>query len=339
VDTRLIEWMGTARVAVESCARVRPGERVTIVTDAGTSEYAGCRELVDAVYAASRYAGAEVVLVEFTSRTRPNEELPDAVAGAMVAADVLFFLPTYGAIHTRATQAAIDGGARVVVLGGATYFGHTDLLQRLVPRSEAEIEEWGRLTDKLAALFRTGGTLHVTTKKGTDLTCEIGKLQVHTMDAKYRGPKSLTHFIPGMAGGGITPGSARGVQVVDAAIMPIFRPLVGEAAVVLRIEDGFIRGVEGGPAAAEWKAMADALGDPNAFLMVEYGFGAHPRARVPAGRTTNDERLYGGFHTGIGSNLVFGGSVQAKWHVDASGTAATASLNGKVFLEDGVYRV
>lgn len=338
MDSRMVEWMSSARVAVESCARVKAGERVTIVTDAGTREFPGCRDLIDAVYAASRYAGAEVVLVEFMPRTRPNEELPDAVAGAMAAADVLFFLPTYGAIHTRATQAAVDKGVRVVVLGGATYFGHTDLLQRLVPRSAAEIEDWGKLTDRLADMFRGGGTLHVTTKKGTDLTCDIGKLQVHTMDAKYRGPKGLTHFIPGMAGGGITPGSARGVQVVDAAIMPIFRPLTAEPPVVLRIEDGFIRSVEGGPAAAEWKGLADALGDPNAFLVVEYGFGAHPRARVPAGRTTNDERLYGCFHTGIGSNLVFGGNVQAKWHVDASGTAATASLNGNVFLEDGVYR-
>jgi leucyl aminopeptidase (aminopeptidase T) len=339
MDSRMVEWLSVARIAVETTARVRPGERVTIVTDVGTRNYPGCRDLVDAVHAASRYAGADVVLVEFLPRTRPNEELPDAVAAAMRSADVLFFFPTYGAIHTLATHAALEAGVRVVVLGGATYFGHGDLLQRLVPRSAEEIDEWSRLTDRLAEIFRAGGTLRVTTRKGTDLLCEIGKLQVHTMDAKYRGPSSLTHFIPGMAGGGVTPGTARGVQVVDAAIMPVFRPLIGETPVTLRIVDGFVREVEGGPAAAEWKAMADSLDDPNAFLVVEYGFGAHPRARVPAGRTTNDERLYGCFHTGIGSNLTFGGSVQAKWHVDASGTQATAWVNDKLILEDGVYKV
>jgi len=339
MDSRVFEWMGPARVAVETTGRVANGENVLIVTDTRVREFPGCRELVDAVYAACRYVGAEVSLIEFTSRTRPNEELPKVVAGAMAASDVVYFLPTYGAIHTSATDGAQKAGARVVALGAATYFGQGDVLSRLVPRSADEVEQWGKLTGRLAAILRKGGTLRVRTTRGTDLTCRIGSLQIHTMDAQYRGPGQFTHFIGGMAGGGVDPGTMQGRQVVDAAIMPIFRPLTSEPPVILDIKDGYVTDVGGGPAASEWKQMADALGDPECLLIAEFGFGCHPRATVPAGRTSNDERLFGGFHLGIGSNVAFGGKVQAKWHVDSSGTAASAWLDDAQLLDNGVYTV
>jgi leucyl aminopeptidase (aminopeptidase T) len=339
LDSRLFEWMPTARVAVEFSTRLRPGEEAVVVTDTMVREYPFCRDLVDAVFAAACEVGAEVSFVEFTSRSIPNEELPDIVGSAMAAAKVVYILPTRGAIHTQATHLAKKAGARVLVLGSASSFGRGDVLSRLAPRSSEEVSEWARLTTKLADRFKKGGELHVTTKKGTDLRCLVGDLEVHTMDALYRPPGEFTHFIPGLSGGGVTPGSTEGVLVADASITPIARPLTNEAPVVMHVKGGRVSGVEGGPAASEWKAIADALGDPTAFNAAEYGFGCHPRARVPFGGPTNDERIYGGFHLGVGSNVTFGGSVQSKWHIDACATAATATLNDQVLIEDGVYQI
>jgi 2,5-dihydroxypyridine 5,6-dioxygenase len=338
MDSRMIEWMNAARVAVDFSTRLQPGEETVIVTDPMVREYPGCGELIDAVSAAARYAGGEVTLVEFMSRTIPNEELPATVAAAMAAAKVVYILPTRGAIHTQATHLAKKAGARILVLGSASSFGTGDVLARLAPRSKEELEEWARLTTKLADRFKRGGTLHVTTKKGTDLTCRVGDLQVHTMDALYRPPGEFTHFIPGLSGGGVTPGSTQGVLVADASITPIARPLTNEQPVAVHVRDGLVVDVDGGPAAAEWMLVARALNDPTAFNAAEYGFGCHPRAKVPFGGPTNDERLYGGFHLGIGSSVTFGGPVQSKWHIDACATAATATLNGELLIEDGVYR-
>jgi len=338
LDTRLIEWMPAARVAVESCTRLRAGENALIVTDTRLREYPGCRDLVDAVYAAARNAGAEVTIVDFTARHIPNEELPVAVARAMAAATVIYLLPTMGAIHTQATRRARDAGARVLVLGSATSFGTGDVLFRLAPRSADEIDEWARLTSRLAARFRAGGSLRVTTPKGTDITFGVGQLAVHTMDALYREGGGYTHFIPGLAGGGATPGLTNGTLVVDASITPVARPLLNEPPVILHVRNGRVVGVEGGPAALEWKEAADALGDPDVYNAAEYGFGCHPRARVPFGRPTNDERLYGAFHMGIGTNVSYGGKLQTRWHVDAIAMSATAELNGEILVENGVYR-
>jgi len=335
----MIEWMDAARVAVEVSTRLRPGENAVMVTDSRVRDFPNCRDLIDAVIAAANYVGAEVTTVEFAARTIPNEELPRQVAAAMAAADVVYLLPTMGAIHTQANRRARDAGARILVLGSATSYGTGDVLVRLAPRSAEEIDDWARLTTRLASRFKRGGHLHVTTRKGTDLRCEVGVLNVHTMDAQYREPGGYTHFIPGLAGGGATPGSYTGTLVVDASITPVARPLLGENPVVLEIREGYVRGVEGGSAAKEWGLAAAALNDPTAYHAAEYGFGCHPRARVPFGRPTNDERLYGAFHMGIGTNVSYGGKIQSKWHVDAIATAATATLDGELLVQDGVYQI
>lgn len=51
------------------------------------------------------------------------------------------------------------------------------------------------------------------------------------------------------------------------------------------------------------------------------------------------ERIYGGFHLGVGTNTAFGGTNQTKWHIDASRLHTTAWFNGQLFVEDGEYRV
>jgi leucyl aminopeptidase (aminopeptidase T) len=342
MDSRIVQWLPTARVAVEYSTRLQPGEKALIVTDPSTRDYPASRDLADAVYAAARYLGADVSLIEYPARSRPNEELPEVVAAAMSAADVIYLAPTMAAFHTQATRKALEKGARVLgIFGGdsaANTVGRGRALD-LCPRSVEELEAIGRVSTALAELFATGGTLRATTEAGTDVTCEIGDLEIHTMDALYRGPGHWSHFVPGLAGGGPNWGSTQGTLVVDASITPVRRPLTGEPPVVLRIEDGFVHSVEGGPAAAEWKRMGDELNDPNAFAIAEYGFGCHPRARTPVGWPVEDERIYGGFHLGVGTNTAYGGSNRTGWHIDASCLRATAWFNDRLIVENGEYRI
>jgi 2,5-dihydroxypyridine 5,6-dioxygenase len=334
--------MTTARVAVEFSVRLQPGEKALIVTDPTTRDYPGSRDLADAVYLAARYIGADVSIIEYPARSRPNEELPEVVAAAMSAADVIFLAATMASFHTQATRKALAKGARVLgIFGGdsaANTVGRGRALD-LCPRSVQELKDIARLTTKLATMFKKGGTLHATTPAGTDVTCEIGDLEIHTMDALYQGPGGVSHFVPGLAGGGPNWGSTNGTLVVDASITPVRRPLTAEGPVVLHVKDGFVVKVEGSPAAAEWKRMGDELNDPNAFAIAEYGFGCHPRARTPVGWPVEDERIYGGFHLGVGTNTAYGGTNQTGWHIDASCLRSTAWFNGRKFVEDGVFRI
>jgi leucyl aminopeptidase (aminopeptidase T) len=342
VDSRIVQWMPAARIAVEYSTRLQPDEKALIVTDPTTRDYPGSRELADAVYAAARFVGADTCLIEYPARSRPNEELPEVVASAMAAADVIFLGPTMAAFHTQATRRALEKGARVLgIFGGdsaANTVGRGRALD-LVPRSVAELEEMGRLTTELARRFRQGGTLRAKTASGSDVTCEIGELEIHAMDALYHGPGGWTHFVPGLAGGGPNFGSTDGTLVVDASITPVRHPLTGETPVTLRIERGYVVAVEGGSAAREWKRMGDELDDQGAFAIAEYGFGCHPRARTPVGWPVEDERIFGGFHLGIGTNTAYGGSNRSKWHIDASCLNVTAWFNGELLVEEGEYKI
>lgn len=346
MDSGVAQWMDVARVAIEYSTRLLARETALVVTDTSAQNYPGWRDLADAIFAGARFVGAEPARIEFAARTLPDEELPKVVAQAMAGADVIYLATTSSAFHTRASQDALRAGARLLGIFGGEASSNTFGPGRglaLAARTREELDEWAILTSRLGELFEAGGTLHVTTAKGTDVECAIGEYEVHTMDGLYRGPGegrfgSYTHFIPGQAGGGPTPFTTQGVFVVDASIVPIKRPLLAEP-VTLRIKDGYVVDVAGGLAALEWKERAEALADPNAYFVAEFGFGCHPRARQPVGWPLEDERIYGGFHLGIGTNIVYGGSVKAKWHIDASCLAATASLNGKVFLEDGQYRL
>jgi 2,5-dihydroxypyridine 5,6-dioxygenase len=339
MDSRVLEWARIGRVAVETCTALQSGEKAVLVTDTKIHEFMGARELIDAVWIAAVSTGAEVTMVEFLARDQPNGPLPEAAAAAMKTADVVYTFPTRPPSHTKATREARDNGARILMLASGTSVGNDDVLYRLAPRSGAEIDSWARLTTTLKDRFLRGGRLHVTTERGTDLSCQLGQLEVHTMDGICTKPGTLSHFIPGLAGGGPDPASTEGVLIVDAGITPIWRPLANEEPVRLTIKAGRVVDVAGGPAAREWKALADELDDPDVFSIAEYGFGCHPRATTPHGRPMEDERLYGGFHVGIGSNTSFGGSVQTKWHIDASAVHATATLDDEVLVRDGVYQV
>src|SRR5262249_43206439 len=136
--SQLVEWMPAARIAVEYSTRLQPTEKALVVTDRRTQDYPGSRELAEAVFVAARYIGADVSLIDYPARTRPNEELPPVVAGAMSVADVIFLAPTMAAFHTQASRKALANGARILGIFGGDSAANTVGRGRgmdLVPRS------------------------------------------------------------------------------------------------------------------------------------------------------------------------------------------------------------
>jgi hypothetical protein len=76
---------------------------------------------------------------------------------------------------------------------------------------------------------------------------------------------------------------------------------------VVRVRRGIVQSAEGGPAPHEWKSAADELDDPTAFNIAEYAFRCNPRATTPVGWPIEDERIYGSFQLGVGTNTAFRG--------------------------------
>ena len=82
-QARSAEVSRIARIAIQECAGVRPGESVLIVND-----NAGDPALADYLAAEARQAGAEVMVVVFTY-VSTILDLPPRVAEAIVSSDVV----------------------------------------------------------------------------------------------------------------------------------------------------------------------------------------------------------------------------------------------------------
>lgn len=337
MDTIFIEMMTWTRLAVEYCVKLKPEEQALVVTDTRTAEYMSAAPLVQATLAACQYVGAETHLLTFTTRSQPNQQLPAVVAAAMREADVVFTLPTMSPNHTDAVQQALTAGTRILGLGAASIFGPKgDVKYRLMPKSQAELDEMAGLTRRVTEALEQGRRAHFTTQKGTDLWLDIGQLQAKGLTGICDRPGDWQILPCGHLGTGITPGTARGVIVVDGSIAPVYRPV--KEPVILTVEGGVISRVEGGPEAEEWLAAARALADPTAFNLAELGLGTNPKARL-CGTPHEDERIMGAVHIGIGNNTFFGGTIKAPWHVDANILNATVEVDGRVIVEDGVYKI
>ena len=99
------QLMQGARRLVSVNGRVRPHERVLVVTDPTMQRYA------DPVVEAARAAGAAVTLVVMPVNRADGNEPPAPIAAAMRQAAVIFSPVSVSITHTRAMRAALDAGA------------------------------------------------------------------------------------------------------------------------------------------------------------------------------------------------------------------------------------
>lgn len=330
---KFIEFMSRARVAVEYCMGVKPGENVLIVTDTRISEYPGAEALNQAIMAASQAAGAEVHMIFYTPRGHPSDELPKITAAAMKSADAIFTNPTRSLTHTNAMRNARDAGARVIMLGAGDYI-LGDTLYRLFPSSVKEVEDMAILTRKVADTHK--GTVKITSPEGTDLTLEVGKLQVMCNTGICHEPGMLEVLPPGETAAGVTKGSAEGKVVFDGSIIPIYHPL--EEPIICTVKKNFITRIEGGRDAQEYKKYLEDLNDPKVYNIAEFGLGTNPKCKL-SGTPLEDERIFGAVHLGIGTNISFGGKIKSKTHTDGIILHPTVEINGEIIVEKGKFKV
>ena len=104
---RQIELNAVARRVVRDYLGVREAERFVIVTDTRTGPL-----LAPTLAGHALALGADPVIVMMTPRSRSGEEPPDAVAAAMVEADVVLAAASRSFYHTEAKGAAQATGTR-----------------------------------------------------------------------------------------------------------------------------------------------------------------------------------------------------------------------------------
>ena len=117
----LDELMKGARIAVRQCMKIKPGERVIIITDKKMPI-----ELSEALAEAVKEVEADCKIQIIPSREINGTEPSKEIAELMKTPDALFILTSWSLSHTSARRNASKSGVRIASMPKVTEFSFTE---------------------------------------------------------------------------------------------------------------------------------------------------------------------------------------------------------------------
>ena len=311
---RYNKMLKNARKLINTCAGVRMGEKVLIITDTARNP-----AISETVWVAASEAGAEPVRIAMAPGTHPGAEVSEMVAAAMKEADVIIGLTSSSLYHTRARIAACQNGARLVAV--------TEVTESLMISGgiEADFDAQRPIVEDLARKVSQANEVILTTPGGTDLRASTG------------GRRAC--MFTGMAR---EKGEAVGVPTIEVALAPLEGTSQGRIIVDasgthlglirnpinIRIQDGRAVEIQGGEKAHQLEALLKKEKDPNCWNVAEIAVGLNPCSRV-IGHIIEDEGTLGTCHVALGNNVTLGGKNSARVHVDLVMWRPTLYLDGE----------
>lgn len=309
---------------VNTCAKIRKGEHIFIVTE--LSRLGIAQALASEVYR----VGAEPAICIMEPRRQDGEEPPKEIAAAMKASDAFLCVVGTSITHTHAVKDAVAAGSRGLVL---THFTEEMMIRGGI---ECDFEQAKTVCTAMAQGMAGAGKIVLTSPGGTHLE----------YSAKGRRGNSLYCMVePGQFStlptveANVSPleGTANGIIVADGSIPYIGIGVLNEP-VTLKVENGRIVDISGGRQA---RMLADNLAskhDTNVYNIAEHGVGLNPQCRF-CGFMLEDEGVFGTCHIGIGTSITLGGTVKAACHYDVIMKNGTIVADGRTLMENGVPKV
>ena len=89
MDLRFTELLPVSQIVVNECLKVKPGEKVILLTDTRAPDFYGVEPQVQALFASLRLAGCDPVMMTWNTRARHGMKVPPLAAEAIAAADVV----------------------------------------------------------------------------------------------------------------------------------------------------------------------------------------------------------------------------------------------------------
>jgi len=313
--TPRLESFGALRTLATACAGVRSGERSLIVTDTGADA-----EIVDAMVAVLRTLGAEVVVTSFEPADLPGDDPPASVGAAMLEADVVFELTSVFIGSCQARRDACARGGRYLTVPGLTW-------ATLRPDGPFAVDfaALGEHAQRLGKKLDAAAEFRLTSPSGTDLRGSFERRKGRPLWGVAADPGGYAAPPDIEVGASPVEGLTQGRVVVDGSLL-FLGPDQLASPVTLRFESGRLVDV-GGPEA--WRLL-DALersGDDRMWSIAEVSIGLNPRAR-PGGSALELEGIVGGAHVAVGNNVAYGGSNDARSHIDCVLLRGDLALDG-----------
>ena len=312
-----IEGVGGLRQLACACAGVAAGEDCLIVSDSRADQ-----SIVEMLGTVLRALGASVIIAAGDPVQLPGDEPPRAVSAAMAGADVIFEATSNFAGSSQARRDACARGARYLTVPGLTW-------ESLRPDGPcfADFRALGEHARRLAQRFDAAEDFHLTSAAGTDLRGSFAGRAgrplwgVADEPGGYAAPPDIE------VGAAPLEGSAEGVVIIDGSVL-FLGPNQLPSPIRLRFRSGLLDDADGADA---WRLLdaVDGSGDARMRNLAELSIGLNPNSR-PGGSPLELEGIVGGAHVAVGNNIPYGGSVDARAHIDCVMLAAELRLDGEI---------
>jgi len=324
-----LELFNAAYKLVNDVLRVRDGEEVVITMDTGSD-----LQVAMAVAQASVINGGKPLIVlrneapvvgKAMDRFIPVKTLSAVLSNA----DVWVSLDRSYLIYSTPYEKAMEvGRARYMELSGF----NQDMIVRLIGRVDIQaIYEFQRRLARITSRVRR---MRITTELGTDVEFENDPNRPVLVEGEVNGPGEYMLF--GQVDWAPIEESINGVVVIDGMIWPPIGIL--KNPVRLRIKDGRITEISGGPEAKALEKWLNSFNDEKMFMTAHVTYGCHPNARLSE-NIVESERVWGAVVWGFGSqSSTFRGKLGlASSHVDTVMLNSTIYGDGELIVKNGEF--
>ena len=315
-----------ATVLIRDYIRMKRGESVLVYADEGSDEGV-VRATVDAVEA----RGGNPLEVWYRIKGPPGTEPPRPMEAAMKSADVLIEYARTYLITTKAFERAMAAGARHLCLTAMD----ADMMIRCI--GNVALPAMKAFGNALLALTEGAKEVRVTSPAGTDVRFSIGKRPV-ILDTGECIVPGRDCYLGGQISWAAVERSIEGTVVLDGTVWPPDDTAPLKEPITVALERGRVSSIDGGTSGRILSDWIKHFRDPRMFNVAHFCYGFNPGARIN-GRILEDERAFGVFVTGFGSQMASfkGGFTLAKSHVDGVTRSPTVVVDGMTIERDGSF--
>lgn len=322
-----------AHNAINTCLRVQPHEKVTIITDLA------CREIAASIAHEVEAVGAPLnsfVLEELSER--PLHDLPAPILADMETSQVSIFAVEVQRNELRSRMQMTD-----VVNRRKMRHAHMVNItkQIMVEGMRADFLKVDRLSKKVLNTVTPARLIEARTAAGTDLRAE--------MNPEYRWLKTSGIISPdkwgNLPGGEIftTPGEVNGTFVVDGVVGDYLCAKygqLGKTPLTIRICKNRITEVECDDKQLEDDFWRYTHTDENSDRVGEFAIGTNIELKHVIGNILQDEK-FPGIHIAFGNP--YGEHTGAKWysstHIDVVGVHFDIFVDGQQIMRAGRFLI
>jgi len=330
-DTLDAELAPGARNAIRVCLRLKPQERITIITDEATADIAA------ALQAEVEEVGAEYALFVLENYAeRPLKQMPQVVLEDLAHSQVSIF-----AAQTQRGELASRMQMSSVVNRYGIRHGHMVNINReiMMEGMRADFAAVDALSQRLIERVRLAERVQCRTPHGTDFEAELSPKLKWLKTSGIITPEKWGN----LPGGEIftSPGNSQGVFVVDGVVGDYLCRKYGDlraTPLTIEVENSRIRSLQCNNSELLEEFRAYTSTDENSNRVGEFAIGTNTACTHIIGNILQDEKIPG-IHIAFGHPYAehTGANWVSKTHIDCVGRDFDIWFDGDQIMQAGKF--